>query len=129
MSPEGIDGNEATAERDMWAFGMTALVFLSYNTLLFLILNFQQELFTAQLPFGNITSRNAIIFHILFGPPDQPACMTDDWWDVCTSCWRLEPGLRPNALDLVKKIEEVSLMNSRCTCLSSKVTDKPSSWL
>ena len=76
MSPEGIDGNEATAERDMWAFGMTALVFLSYNTLLFLILNFQQELFTAQLPFGNITSRNAIIFHILFGPPDQPACMT-----------------------------------------------------
>lgn len=92
MSPEGIDGNEATAERDMWAFGMTAL-----------------ELFTTQLPFGNITSRNAIIFHILFGPPDQPACMTDDWWDVCTSCWRLEPGLRPNALDLVKKIEEISL--------------------
>ena len=36
IAPEGIDGGRATAERDVWAFAMTALVCLSKALLSFI---------------------------------------------------------------------------------------------
>ena len=39
MAPECIDSHEFTAERDIWAFGMTVLVRLFLHLLLFLIMD------------------------------------------------------------------------------------------
>lgn len=91
MAPEGIDGGRATAERDVWAFAMTAL-----------------ELFTGEVPFSHIAPRNGLIIHILLGrKPDRPTRMSDRWWNLCTSCWEFDPELRPNMVTIVSKVEEM----------------------
>ncbi|KIM60315.1 hypothetical protein SCLCIDRAFT_960419 [Scleroderma citrinum Foug A] len=91
IAPEGIDGGRATAERDVWAFAMTAL-----------------ELFTRKVLFPHtIRSKSGLIIHILSGEPDYPTGMRDMWQNLCTSCWELDPGLRPDMMAIISRIEEM----------------------
>ncbi|KAG6328605.1 hypothetical protein ID866_10484 [Astraeus odoratus] len=102
MAPEGIDdGNEpgTSAEKDVWAFGMTVL-----------------ELFTRSLPFGDGKSDKAVMVDIMMGRlPERPPVMSNEWWNLCTSCWTTDPALRPDMSTIVNRIEEVDLS----TCFAS----------
>ncbi|KAG6326337.1 hypothetical protein ID866_12752, partial [Astraeus odoratus] len=96
LAPENVDSQEYTITRpgDIWAFGMTAL-----------------ELFTREYPFPNIQSIRGIILRILRGPPERPSdestCsrMTDDWWKICSLCWKREPSTRPEMSDIITALE------------------------
>ncbi|KAI6127878.1 kinase-like domain-containing protein [Pisolithus croceorrhizus] len=87
MAPELVEAGEnmhATAESDIWAYGMTAL-----------------ELFTA------------VLLGILTGPPERPSeedtCfrMTDEWWALCSRCWTREPSSRISISDSVKLVGQL----------------------
>ncbi|KIM60313.1 hypothetical protein SCLCIDRAFT_960283 [Scleroderma citrinum Foug A] len=99
MAPEGIDGGRATAKRDVWAFAMTVL-----------------ELFTRKEPFPHIGTKNGLIIRISSGKPDHPTGMRDMWQNLCTSCWELDPELRPDMMIVVSRIEEVCVLTVDCVC-------------
>ncbi|KAG6327079.1 hypothetical protein ID866_12009 [Astraeus odoratus] len=98
MAPEGFEdvGNDSTTpERDVWAFGMTAL-----------------ELFTRKHPFSDIRAPAAVMRRILLGPdierPNDESThsrLEDGWWMICRSCWERNPSLRPNISDISSKIK------------------------
>ncbi|KAG6329421.1 hypothetical protein ID866_9668 [Astraeus odoratus] len=85
MAPELFDDEVASAEADVWAFGMTAL-----------------ELFTAKVPFYGIQGLAPILLRIRMGPPDRPIMedtlsrLTDEWWKLCCLCWKPDPRSRPS---------------------------------
>ena len=116
MAPEGIGGGRATAERDVWAFAMTVLVCLSKAVLSFIQPSFPQELFTRKVPFPHIGSINGLIVRILRGKPDHPTWMSAMWQNLCASCWESDPGLRPDMMTIVSKIEEVCVLIVDCIC-------------
>ncbi|KIM61222.1 hypothetical protein SCLCIDRAFT_1216116 [Scleroderma citrinum Foug A] len=100
MAPEMLeqDGEvygEATAARDLWAFGMTAL-----------------ELFTREDPFYPLRGVG-VMMRIMKGPPDRPSAentcsrLTDEWWGICSECWHADPSKRPTMLQVAKKIEQI----------------------
>ena len=72
-----------------------------------------QELFTREDPFYPVRGINAITRRILKGPPDRPSpkttCfpLTDEWWNVFSKCWHIEPSSRPTMADVANKIEEI----------------------
>ncbi|KAI5988617.1 kinase-like protein, partial [Pisolithus albus] len=85
MAPEVISSfTNAGAKGDVWAFGMTAL-----------------ELFTREIPFSAISPLPAVMLRILERPPDRPSLkstccrMSEDWWQLCLSCWQRDPSARP----------------------------------
>ncbi|KIM53149.1 hypothetical protein SCLCIDRAFT_139595, partial [Scleroderma citrinum Foug A] len=96
MAPEMLNGGEATAARDVWAFAMTVL-----------------ELFTREDPFHPINGTIPILMRILKGPPDRPSAentrsrLTDEWWCICSECWYSNPSMRPTMLQVAKKIEQI----------------------
>ncbi|KAG6332056.1 hypothetical protein ID866_7033 [Astraeus odoratus] len=102
MAPEILDGGGASAEGDVWAFGMTTL-----------------ELFTRERPFQDIQNLAVLQERILNGPPDRPSdevtCkrMTNRWWDICTLCWQRNPSLRPPMGELIGEIEDARLESLR----------------
>ncbi|KAG6330147.1 hypothetical protein ID866_8942 [Astraeus odoratus] len=93
MAPEILDSGEMSAESDVWAFGMIAL-----------------ELFTAKVPFYDRKTTAAIVTAILLGPPGRPGMgdtvfrLTDEWWELCCSCWAPRPKSRPHISNVVKII-------------------------
>ncbi|KAL4070411.1 kinase-like domain-containing protein [Scleroderma citrinum] len=95
MAPESIDNDGmATAEGDVWAFGMTAL-----------------ELFTRERPFRAIENRNSVMVRINKGPSDRPSeestCfrMTEEWWSsICSACWEHDAGDRPQMSIILDRI-------------------------
>ncbi|KAG6331708.1 hypothetical protein ID866_7381 [Astraeus odoratus] len=93
MAPEVLNGGEASAAGDVWAFGMTAM-----------------ELFTRKDPFHGFRGTTSIMFRILKGPPDRPSpedtCsrLTDPWWNALYPCWNNDPFLRPSMSDIVTQI-------------------------
>lgn len=99
MAPEAIDqGGLATAKGDVWAFAMTAL-----------------ELFTRVDPFLDTPIRALPIRIYKGGPPDRPngkstySRMTEDWWNMCLTCWNLDAEARPQMsaiLDRIMTIEQ-----------------------
>ncbi|KAL4066471.1 kinase-like domain-containing protein [Scleroderma yunnanense] len=97
MAPDVI-GNYgvASAAGDVWAFGMTAL-----------------ELFTREVPFSTVASIPAVMFRIMQGPPDRPTpestCfrLTEEWWQICLSCWNGNPSVRPPMSKILSVIEDV----------------------
>ncbi|KAI6154633.1 kinase-like domain-containing protein [Pisolithus tinctorius] len=95
MAPETIESfSKASAEGDVWAFGMTAL-----------------ELFTRELPFGAILPLPAVMLRIMEGPPDRPSLrftcfrMTGDWWQLCLLCWQRDPSTRPQMSEILSRIQ------------------------
>ena len=117
MAPEGIDGGRATAERDVWAFAMTALVCLSEPVLLsFIQPSFPQELFTRKMPFPHTRSNSGVIIRILRGELDYPMGLSGMWQNLCTTCWESDPALRPDMMTIVSKIEEVGVLTVDCIC-------------
>ncbi|KIM60688.1 hypothetical protein SCLCIDRAFT_1216597 [Scleroderma citrinum Foug A] len=86
------DAWAATAEKDVWAFGMTIL-----------------ELFTRQRPFPGVDKGFQLIPRIRMGhprPSDEVTCsrLTDEWWNICLLCWHLDPSKRPRVSDVLAKI-------------------------
>ncbi|KAG6329426.1 hypothetical protein ID866_9663 [Astraeus odoratus] len=69
------------------------------------------ELFTREYPFPNIQSIHGLVLRILRGPPERPSdestCsrMTNDWWEICSLCWKREPSTRPEMTDIVVALE------------------------
>ncbi|KAL4068442.1 kinase-like domain-containing protein [Scleroderma yunnanense] len=96
IAPENLDDYKISPEGDIWAFGMTAL-----------------ELFTRRRPFNEAQSLAALLVRILKGPPDRPtdestySRLTDEWWDLCVSCWKREPLRRPKIAYLVQKTDQM----------------------
>ncbi|KIM61241.1 hypothetical protein SCLCIDRAFT_81653, partial [Scleroderma citrinum Foug A] len=94
MAPEMFEGENVSAEADLWAFGMTVL-----------------ELFTYKDPFYYILSPYALIAAIVRGnlparPNDEDthSRMTKMWWDMCSQCWNKFPSSRPTMATLVNCI-------------------------
>ncbi|KAL4072957.1 kinase-like domain-containing protein [Scleroderma yunnanense] len=98
MAPEILEEFKgASAEGDVWAFGMTAL-----------------ELFTRNPPFIDITNTYGVITRIIRGrPPERPSpettCyrLTEEWWRICGMCWRHRPSSRPRISRIVEAIENL----------------------
>ncbi|KAG6325705.1 hypothetical protein ID866_13384, partial [Astraeus odoratus] len=96
MAPELLHNySKASAESDLWSFGMTIL-----------------ELFTRLLPFHDSQNSPSVMLRVMQGPlPERPnqqvTClrMTDAWWEICMSCWNRDPKIRPSILTVVEKIE------------------------
>lgn len=96
LAPEQIDSyGKVTSQADVWAFGMTAL-----------------ELFTRKPPHHDIPDTRSVILRILGGPPARPTnqstCsrLTDEWWEICSLCWKDEPSRHPMS-NITSKIESV----------------------
>ncbi|KAG6329690.1 hypothetical protein ID866_9398 [Astraeus odoratus] len=95
MSPEALHDLSITPQRDVWAFGMTAL-----------------ELFTRAIPFPDIRHPSGVMIRILRGPlPERPSdestCsrMSDAWWNICCSCWVHEKEKHPTISNIIDAIE------------------------
>ncbi|KAL4067929.1 kinase-like domain-containing protein [Scleroderma citrinum] len=92
MAPENMGTGGVSREGDVWAFGMTAL-----------------ELFTAKLPFHDIHPHR-LVRRIMKGPPNRPkrkdtySRLIDEWWQICSLCWKRDPLSRPNMSELVDAI-------------------------
>ncbi|KAI6148913.1 WD40 repeat-like protein [Pisolithus tinctorius] len=94
MAPELLNDGCTSSATDVWAFGMTVL-----------------ELFTRSRPFHDCFNMASVVYRISWGPlPHRPPAgltefrMTDPWWDICTSCWRTDPSLRPTIEAIVEKV-------------------------
>ncbi|KAG6329138.1 hypothetical protein ID866_9950 [Astraeus odoratus] len=97
MAPELMDDYTSSSEGDVWAFGMTVL-----------------ELFTRQRPFHECVNPTAVTVRVLRGPlPDRPTeastcCrMTNEWWELCSSCWNRNPSSRPQIANIEKRIKGI----------------------
>ena len=73
-----------------------------------------QELFTRKSPFHNCRRREMVEVAIIRGPPTRPGeretldRLTNDWWDICLSCWNRKPVLRPPMSAVMKSISAVT---------------------
>ncbi|KAL4077405.1 kinase-like domain-containing protein, partial [Scleroderma citrinum] len=92
-APEHVKaGVGISAAGDVWAFGMTIL-----------------ELFSANPPFQGEPSEPSLCDRIQQGLlPQRPTRMTDKWWKLCTSCWKLDATSRPSMSTLVGKTKEIT---------------------
>ncbi|KAI6127181.1 kinase-like domain-containing protein [Pisolithus sp. B1] len=101
MAPEFLEVEGfamKTPAGDVWSFGMTTL-----------------ELFTRREPFHDIRNPACIIAHIVDGrlpcrPSDDSthSRMTDEWWNLCCSCWKVEIPERPSMSTIVEIIERTT---------------------
>ncbi|KAI6021992.1 kinase-like domain-containing protein [Pisolithus marmoratus] len=91
MALELLDDNTTSAASDVWAYGMTML-----------------ELFTRTSSFSRHSSPALMIKLYRREVPSRPPAeltqfrLTDAWWEICTSCCRFEPSLRPNIAAIVQ---------------------------
>ncbi|KAI6014913.1 hypothetical protein PISMIDRAFT_687935 [Pisolithus microcarpus 441] len=111
MAPELLDNYNPSTEGDVWAFGMTVL-----------------ELFTRTIPFPDCPRFENVIFRLITGklplrPSEESTLsrMTDEWWEICTACWILEPSLRPSTEEITEKVKglHISTESSRTLVLPS----------
>lgn len=111
MSPEVIENyGTASAEGDVWAFGMTVL-----------------ELFTREFPFSTISSTLAVMFRVMQGPPDRPSpestCLRliEEWWCICLACWNRDPSARPPMSKILAAVKAVNTGTSGGLLDSQKI--------
>lgn len=56
----------------------------------------------------------AVMAVVIRGPPTRPSegetltRLTDDWWNICSSCWNRQPVLRPPMSAVVKSISAMA---------------------
>ena len=68
-----------------------------------------KELFTRQRPFSEVNTLPHLIIRMQKGHPDRPSdeatCfrLTDEWWNICLSCWYSDPLARPHISDILAK--------------------------
>ncbi|KAK7037712.1 hypothetical protein VNI00_010938 [Paramarasmius palmivorus] len=90
-APEVHNGEPAKAESDIYSCGC-----LFY------------EIVTGLVPFNTLKRDPAIVMAVLRGErPSAPADvvnMSDDLWLLMNECWETEPGLRPTAYDLLRRL-------------------------
>ncbi|KAJ7838850.1 kinase-like domain-containing protein [Mycena leptocephala] len=111
VPPERINGGlSATAEGDIYSFGMTAL-----------------ELCTLVKPYNEIPSDPACIVPITRGQlPQRPSgvealAMSDVWWNLFESCCRYVSGERPKIEDVLRRLEEPAYRTVVRATLSSHI--------
>ncbi|KAL4072956.1 kinase-like domain-containing protein [Scleroderma yunnanense] len=114
MAPEiWEDPAKISAAGDVWAFGMTAL-----------------ELFTRRTPFQGTENAMAVMIRISRGHPNRPnsdsTChrMTQEWWDLCVSCWNYQVSTRPKITHLVSEIEILVCFTIELSLLLMCVADE-----
>jgi len=104
MAYEQINIDEAqtstpyTFQTDVWAFGMTIL-----------------ELLTLSLPYAHLMMDQQVTIAIYKGQrPHKPVAYDTEWdaerrflWDVCESCWKLEPYLRPSLKTITLRLDVI----------------------
>ena len=107
MEEEGL----ATAEGDVWAFGMTALVCFMAVVPIFDPTVSSKELFTRKRPFKNTPRICGVQIRIFKGHlPERPDGqtthfrMSENWWNTCCACWNHEPHARPQMSIVLKNI-------------------------
>ena len=72
-----------------------------------------QELFTRHYPFSEISSLGPLLARIVGGqfdrPSDESTCfrLSDEWWELCSMCWKRKPVDRPNISYVVQKIDQI----------------------
>ncbi|KAI6142836.1 kinase-like domain-containing protein [Pisolithus tinctorius] len=119
MAPEMVNDLSTkdprfSMEGDIWAFGMTAI-----------------ELFTRKLPYHDRVNITSIQLRIILGPPVRPSDedtldrMTDNWWDVCSRCLRMDPSSRIKAGDVVKGTRELPPSAFQGSDIKSCVSSQP----
>ena len=80
---------------------------------------YDQELFSRKVPFHQCWGLPHVITRIMRGPPERPSMndtesrLTDDWWNLCCSCWDFNPSLRPSMSYLVNKISYLLVHESK----------------
>ena len=103
MAPEllhptkfGLDKGVPSKEADIYAFGMTAF-----------------QVLTSKRPF--LSRRKAVIIHaaITGERPAKPENvegmgMAEIVWDLLSECWREDRTTRPNSLDILKKLCDIT---------------------
>ncbi|KAI6006308.1 kinase-like domain-containing protein [Pisolithus orientalis] len=115
MAPELVDtlGSQDprfTVETDIWAFAMTTL-----------------QLFTRKVPYYQLNNITSVESRILKGPPEQPSSkdtcsrMTNEWWDLCLRCSRMDPSSRVGTEDVVEKTRELPPSACVAFTMSSKL--------
>lgn len=92
-SPEISAGGEISAQADVRTFGMTVL-----------------ELFTRQCP---VRPPGTSTLYDEPGPhrpsiEDTYGRMTDEWWDLCSECWKHDPAFRPTIFHIIKTIASIT---------------------
>ncbi|KAI6019839.1 WD40-repeat-containing domain protein [Pisolithus orientalis] len=94
MAPELLDDCSASMASDVWAFGMTTL------------------LFTRAAPFRDCRNPGSVFGRLLkWKLPPRPAeestqfRLTDTWWRICTSCWTRDPWSRPTMKDILEQVK------------------------
>ena len=109
MAPEYFrEDGPITAEGDIWAFGMTAVVRLSLCFKLFTAC-LEKELFTRQPPFPKVNTFPKILTRKLedYTRPSYKVThfrLTDEWWKICRWCWDLDPPKRPRMSAILANI-------------------------
>ena len=74
--------------------------------------NCWKELFSAKRPFESVPHGRVKSCIRQRQLPERPFDMDDEWWELCTSCWALEPALRPSMLVIVEEIENVRALKA-----------------
>ncbi|KAL4078967.1 kinase-like domain-containing protein [Scleroderma yunnanense] len=107
MAPEYLKADDftMTTAGDVWAFGMTVL-----------------ELFTRKHPFDHLKGIGVVLNHILYNlewerPSSDASCsrLTDEWWNVCLSCWNRDPSQRTPISSVVKNIRTLQTLSKVIT--------------
>ena len=77
---------------------------------------FPQELFIRKRPYGHLGHHATIKFHIIRTrererPTLEDTCsrLTDEWWNICSSCWTRDPLRRPSILTVIEGIKSLQV--------------------
>lgn len=105
MAPEffQLENNvtEPSESTDVWGFGMTVYVRLTFNQYFFQRsgLKLLKELITGEMPYSHITNDAMVLFSLAKGElpsaPETSTMQQQNLWSVCKDCWQ-PPRERPN---------------------------------
>ncbi|KAF8517725.1 kinase-like domain-containing protein [Hysterangium stoloniferum] len=91
MAPELLHGENISKTSDVWAFGMNIL-----------------EVGTGCIPYEYIKLEPVVLKEIFDGHiprrPTASAIMTDDLWEICLQCWRLNPVERLDTQEVLIRL-------------------------
>lgn len=105
------DGFPIQMTIDIWAFGMVAYVSVVLPTVCWLTIF--KELLSGNIPYYDMAMGGQVVMAIYRGKlPEKPENLQpfevfDQLWEICQSCWKEDPALRPTADQLMHTLEEM----------------------